>query len=273
MRCALSFASFRRSCSSPEVNVKGQSGAHCPAVGRGSLPTVSPSKINIPPGNLTSSFFGSLVAPLPLFDSRAAAATAASCCTHAATADATSPRRWAGKGLVSSTCKGNVTAEKKRVINGLLFHGPKCIPQRSNKPEPINAWQACESSTCEYETAAEAAHACERRGQTKAVGCTASPRAIEAYAKSPRPRSPSCSPRGLLGQSAKHRHFRHEATTQGETCIGLSNSWNVPEAKGGWERRTQRKTPTEMPDATESPVRKTLLSGSLCTAWNSPVQF
>ncbi|CDI74775.1 hypothetical protein, conserved [Eimeria praecox] len=73
------FPFLTRSCSSPEVNAKDETGAIYPAVGRGSLQPTRQSKASLIPENMTSSLFGGPIAPLPLFDSRAAAATAASC--------------------------------------------------------------------------------------------------------------------------------------------------------------------------------------------------
>ena len=227
--------------------MKGQSGAPCCDVGRGSLPPVKQSKPKITTGNVTPSFFGGQIAPLPLFDSRAAAATAASCCTHAATADAASPRRWGGTTLVSNISKRSYKAQNAHEINRLSIQRLKGNLQKKCKLGPLCPWQTDVNSTGEYKTAADAARGREKSGQTKAVGCTASPTAIEAYAKSPRPCSPPGSPRGFLG------HEKHRRSCQ--PCVDSSNSFcSYHEAELGMANMAQLRAPAERPDITVTPV-------------------
>ncbi|CDJ33412.1 LOW QUALITY PROTEIN: uncharacterized protein EMH_0053790 [Eimeria mitis] len=246
------FPFLTRSCSSPAVNGKGHSGALCPDVEQGSLPPVTQSKVNILSGNMTSSLFGGHAAPLPLFDSRAAAATAASCCTHAATADAASPRRWAGKALVgSSSCRESVRAENTHSINGPFFQRPKGKPQKNGKQASLDSRQTYENSTGEYESAAEAAQENEKLGQTKAVGCTASPRTIEAYAKSPRLCHPSGNPKSLSG----YTDARSAATIRESSANSSSSSCSAPDMKMEKQHLILAKPPAKVPDTTEKPVR------------------
>lgn len=171
--------------SSPEVNATTQQRVLHHGAERGSQQETLQHEVSIVSSSLVASCFEGQHMPFPLFDSRAAAASAASRCTNAATADAASPTRWARKIVVSSNGKGRNGIDNIQRRSGSLVQQEKSsgASRANSEMEALLQWQEDASSSEANTAAAQATQQSRNHGATRAIGCTASPRAIDTFAK------------------------------------------------------------------------------------------
>lgn len=143
-----------------------------------------------------SAFFaGARSTPHPLFDSRAAAAAAASCYTHAATADSASPSRWASGSNHDETLS-NLYRSEQQQQPGRSEELIRSFQEGMNQLKLQNGSSFCSIESNKITEQQQQDSTPIRNKERKAVGCTASPRRIQAFA------SPSQSPEGPSTPSA-----------------------------------------------------------------------
>lgn len=215
--------------SSPEVNATAQQRVQHHAPERGSQQQTLQHEVSIVSSSPVASCFEGQHMPFPLFDSRAAAASAASCCTNAATADAASPTRWARKIMVSSSGKGRNGIDNIQRRSGSLVQREKSSGalRANSEIEALSQWQEDASSSTANTAAAQATQRSKNHEATKAIGCTASPRAIDTFAKQSQCSSTSA-PRSRMYPSARRHEQANscDTSTEGHPCAnhGIQSS-------------------------------------------------